>query len=180
VRRLVVLALLGCASAGGNSTPAPEPPDRILVVDDRGTVYRTLNERNDGSQQSLPVTRQQAYIALVAAYGDLGLEVNTLDSKVGRVGARNVNAPRRLAGQQLAKYLDCGSDRVGAPAANSFAVLLNAESVVAAEANGSSEVRTVVSASAQEHGTSASRIPCTSTGQLERRINLTAVTHVVR
>jgi hypothetical protein len=176
MRRLLVLALLGCASGGSGAPPAVSTPDRILMVDERGRVLRTTDNPNEGSEQLVPAAPGATLQALVGAYGELGLAVNTLETREGRVAARGVAAPRRIAGKPLSAYLDCGNDVVGAPAANGYAVLLNVESLVTPDAPGTVRIRSFVTASARAQGVSSTAVHCTTTGALEKRLHLAAAT----
>ena len=173
MRRLLVLALLGCASAPASNPP---PPDRVILVDDRGRVYRTANDANEGVTQDVPGPRDDVLRAVVGVYQDLGLDVNTLDPAAGLVGARNLNVPRRLGGQPISKYLNCGSDPMGGPTADSYLVTINAQSVATPASQGGKSddvlVRTTVPATARRPGVSADPVHCTSNGALEKRINL--------
>ena len=177
MRRLLVLALLGCASGGSGAPPATRTPDRILMVDERGRVLRTTDNPNEGSEQLVPAAPGAALQALAGADGELGLAVNTLETRDGRVAARGIAAPRRIAGKPLSAYLDCGNDVVGAPAANGYAVLLNVESLVTPDAApGAVRIRSFVSASARAQGVSSTSVHCTTTGALEKRLHLAAAT----
>jgi hypothetical protein len=177
MRRLLVLALLGCASGGGSTTPASSPagdPNRVVLVDDRGRVYRTPADRAPGDEQIVPATRQQAVQALVGAYEALGLSVNTLDWTNGRVGVRAFTAPRRLGGTQLGKFFDCGINHLGEQRANSYAMRLDVESVVTQQSTDRVLMSTRAGATAKQLSVSSDPLNCSSSGHLEKRLHMLA------
>lgn len=176
MRRLLVLALAGCASGGGTGTPAGSisAPPRVLLVDEQGRVYRTSDTRADAEQQLAPGTRQQAVQALVGVYEELGISVNTIDWNSGLVGVRSFAAPRRIGGTPIGRYMDCGADHVGEPRANSYAVQLNVESVATQRGLDSVLLSTVASGTARQQGVSSDPLTCVTTGVLEKRLNVLA------
>ena len=175
MRRLLVLALLGCAS-GGSSAPAPAdapaPPDRILLVDQQGRVYRTTNTVTPGVDQVVPGTTDEAVQALLGAYGELGLSVNTIEPRAGRVGARDFSAPSRLGGRLISTYVDCGPDNFGNPRASTYALLLNVQSAVQPASAGHVRATTTMTATGRKRGVSGDPITCESTGVLEKQLNV--------
>lgn len=176
MRPFLLLALLGCASGGGTGSPAVTnaAPDRVLMVDERGRVLRTTNQTASAAEQEVPATTQQALQALVGAYESMGVTVNQIDWNTGLMGARNFSAPRRIAGKQLATYIDCGTTSVGQPRANSYAVMLTVESVVRPGSTGSVMLTTLATGTARQQGVSGDPVHCVTTGALEKRINLLA------
>ena len=176
-RLLLILALAGCASGSGTSTSAgsvPGDPNRVVLVDDAGRVYRTPSSRAPGHEQSVPATRQAAVQALVGAYEALGLSVNTLSWNDGRVGVRGFNAPRRIDGTPLGKFFDCGTNHLGEPRANRYAMRLDVESVVVPQSTERVLFSTTAGATAKQLGVSSDPLHCSTLGELEKRLNLIA------
>ena len=177
MRRALILALLGCASGGGSSgsgASAPAVPDRVVLVDERGRVYRSAGGGAAAAEQEVPATTQQAVQALVGVYESLGVSVNVLDWTTGRVGVKRFAAPRRLGDRAMSSYMDCGVTSVGQPRANSYAVTLNMESVVQPGTTGKVVITTLASGTARQLGVSSDPLGCTTTGQLEKRVNVLA------
>ncbi|CAA9361154.1 MAG: hypothetical protein AVDCRST_MAG40-3488 [uncultured Gemmatimonadaceae bacterium] len=170
----LLLPLLACASSGARSggANAPAPPDRVVLVDERGRIYRSPVLRNEAEEQVVPGTMQQSVQALVAAYESLGLSVNTVDWTTGLVAARGLAAPRRIGGIVLGRYVDCGSTQVGQQRADSYAVTLNTESVVRPGETGRMVISTFMNGSARPRGVAGEPVPCATTRALERRIHL--------
>lgn len=176
MRRAVLLSVLlvGCASGGGGSAgpPVTATGDRVVLVDERGQVYRSPAPSVAVEQQVVPGTMRQSVEALVGAYESLGLGVNTVDWTQGVVAARGVVAPRRIAGAVLSRYVDCGSTHVAQRRADSYAITLTVESVVRPGETDKMVISTLTSANARPRGVSGDAIPCTTTNALERRIHL--------
>ncbi len=176
MRRLFILVLFGCASRSGSSGSgtAASMPDRVVLIDERGQVYRTTDTRASAAEQVVPATAPQALRALVGVYESLGLSVNTLDWENGRVAARAILAPRRIAGRSIADYIDCGVNHIGQQRASSYAVLLTMESVVRPETAGRMLIATLATATARQQGVSSDPLTCSTTGLLEKQIHLLA------
>ena len=173
MRRPIVLALLGCPSSGGGSSQVPPAqPDRILLVAERARVYRTRNDNVTTVDQLAPGTVDQAVQALVGAYGELGIDVNTIEPRAGRVGARAYSAPSRIGGKPLATFVDCGTDNFGNPRASTYAVVLDVTSAVEPASAGYVRASTLLTARGRQRGVSSDPIVCTTTGALEKRINV--------
>jgi hypothetical protein len=183
MRVLLLLAVVGCASSGGGTTtqPAPQgPSDQVLLVDASGKVYRRTGDQDRPVEQTAPGTVADGVQAVFAAYGDLGVPAVTAEPATGRVASREFEAPSRIGGRPISSYIDCGSDPMGSPRAASYAVLLTARSNVTAADSGHVTLGTVVRATARQRGVSADPIACESTGALEKRINLQAITHLAK
>lgn len=174
MRQLYVLLLLGCAS-GGAGAPASRTAgaaDRVLLVDERGRVYRTNVSRVEMPEQVVPGTARQTVEALVGVYESMGLSVNTIDWAAGLVGARGVVAPRRLVGSALSTYLDCGASQMGQLRADSYSLMIDVESWAKPSTPGQMVVSTITKGTARARGVSSDPVPCTTTSVLEKRIHL--------
>lgn len=174
MRHLCVLLLAGCAS-GAPRDPASGPTgvtDRVLLVDERGRVYRTTAARTDVPEQVVPGTARQTVEALVGVYESLGLSVNAVDWTAGVVAARGVDAPRRIAGAALSTYLDCGSSQIGQQRADSYAITIYVESLAKPEGPGRMIVSTRTNGTARPRGVSGDPLTCVTTLALEKRIHL--------
>lgn len=187
MRRVLVLALLGCASGGSGGgkptsttvTPAAAP-ERVVLVDARGRVYRTTDDNVTALEQLAPGTPAQAVQALVGAYEELGITVNTVDPAAGRVASENFSPTSRVGGKPLTAYVDCGTDNFGRSRVGTYAVTMTTRSAVQPAGAGQVRVQTVMSASAKQRGVSADPIACQSTGALEMRLNTMFATRMAK
>jgi hypothetical protein len=170
-RFLVGLVTLGCASGGGSTAvSAPAGPDRVILVD-QGRVYRTTNDNMSAVEQLVPGTQEQVLQHLVGAYEEIGVSVNSMEPKVGRIASQSFLTPSRLGGQPITKYVDCGADQFGRPRAGTYAVTITTTSTVAPATTGYMRVQTLMTANARQRGVSGDAINCVSTSELEKRVN---------
>ena len=173
MRRLAIpaalLLLAGCA-AGSGATAAPPagPPPRVDAV---GNGYDVrLSDDAEAAVTRLEAAPEAAWTALMAAYGKLEIPLATVDAAGRTVGNPGFSVRRRLGGQPLSHYLDCGTNLTGI-IANSYIVKLSVGSKLTPEAQGGTTLETRVTASATSpQGTGSGPVRCSSTGRLESDI----------
>jgi len=108
--------------------------------------------------------------ALVQVYGDLGIEIAGANPSTRSLNNPKFVVSRRLGGERLSRYLECGSGSIGG-FADHFRIQMNILSQVVAKPDGQSTLHTTIQAIGDNpEGTSNTRVPCSSTQQLERRI----------
>ncbi len=123
----------------------------------------------------VPASAEEAWSVLGKVYGAMGIPVTDSDPDAREMGNR-AHATRRIQGQRLSVFLDCGRDLSG-PLVNRYDITLSVatkvvrrDPVPASNALLRSELVTVVSASGKPRSTSGNTVPCTSTGALEKLI----------
>jgi hypothetical protein len=105
-----------------------------------------------------------------AVFKELEIPPGIDDPANGRFGNVDFWKTRRLAGQAMSTYLNCGESFTG-PAADTYRIYISLVAIVRPVGKGASELETAFHAQAQNmEGTSSDRIPCGSTGRLEERI----------
>jgi hypothetical protein len=164
---VAILAITGCASAGGSARP-PDTPTRVLT----GGTSADVLIANDAEAGALRVraTPEAAWIALPGVFEALEIPVDQVDPRQKILGNSAFTTRRRLAGQPLSAYLSCGSTLSG-PIANQYDVRFSIVSQVLPSADNEAAIRTRVQATARSRdGASSSSVPCASTGGLETRI----------
>ena len=165
----LVAAAAGCASSPSSSGPntAPGPSERTLAVDDQN-IYRTTVLPN--AKSPVPATADRAFQALRLVYDELGVKPTMVDPNTGRIGNTNFWVSRRLAGNAISTYLNCG-DTFSGPIANTYRIYISLASIIRPDGPTASELETAFSAEAQNmEGTSSDRVACGSTGRLEEQI----------
>ena len=171
MRRFVfVIALAGaaaCASSGSSRPPGLDTPaERVIAADNQG-AYRTTVAPN--AKVPVPASPSRVFEALAAVYRELDIPVATNDPATGRVGNVDFWKARKLGGQPISSYLNCGDSITGA-AADNYRVYLSLLSAVARDGAGS-VLETAFTATARNmEGTTADRVACGTTGRLEERI----------
>ena len=104
-------------------------------------------------------------------YEELSFQFNTLLSDTRIAGTRGTPAPDRIGKLPLSRFLQCGTDGIGSPNADAYAVTLTVLSRVDVVGPATSVVQTRVVASARGRSASGSQVRCRSNGRLERLIN---------
>ena len=157
-----LISSIACASSGG----PPTDTQRVILTDDQ--IYRTSVSGN--AKTILSATPDQVWTALGQVYAGLGVEVATLDRANGRIGNAKFYKSRRMAGESISAFLNCG-DTFSGPAANVHRIHMSLISTVRPGPGGKTELETSFNAEAQSmEGASSDRLACGTTGVLEERI----------
>lgn len=161
-----VLLLAGCSSAV-SLQPSGMPPR----LDEVGGGYEVrISDSSGPSQVTLQADVDAAWAGLMQAYQELGIPVTTIDTHQRVLGNQKFEARRRLAGQQISTFLDCGSN-LTRTIADTYRVELAVLSRLEPQAGGGSILQSRVTATARSpEGASGNPINCGSTGRLEGRI----------
>lgn len=171
VRLLPLLVLASCAPAAAPAAPSRSAAVQTVRIEtSTGTSEARIEPTRPVAQSAtvaLPPAR--VWAALPAAYTALGLPAGRGDEAAGRWVAGPAQVTRALGGTRLSRYLDCGAT-VSTPNADAYAVTLTVDTRLAPAAGGATQVETRVQAHARPLETAGDRVPCTSTGGLERRL----------
>ncbi|MGH7721199.1 MAG: hypothetical protein ACREON_20460 [Gemmatimonadaceae bacterium] len=165
MRRLMLLALVGCASGSGTGSN-PSIEERVVLTDDR--LYRSTVDTRVRTTV-LPASRDSVWPLLLTAYREMGIEVKTLNPAVGELGNTAFTAHRSLAGKPLSNFRNCGSDAISGPMANTHRIHLSILTTLAPDTAGTA-MSTRLRATAQKLGVSSDPLPCSTTGRLEDQL----------
>ena len=170
-RLLLLLAITGttsCASSGSSKKPGLDTPtERVIAADNQGTFRTTVSPN---AKALIPAPPNRVFEALAAVYKDLDVPTVTNDPASGRIGNADFWKSRKLGGEAISTFLDCGSSITGA-AADNYRVYISLLSAVRPDGSGGSELETAFTATARNmEGTTADRVACGTTGRLEERI----------
>lgn len=170
------------APAGGPLQNAAAGSVNVLRIEGAGSTVElaSVGDATRGTEQAVAVDADRAYATLVGVYESLGLAVNFVQSDARVLGARDVRVSRSLGKHPLSRYLDCGSDAMAGPAANSYTVTLTAVTRVSPAGPAASTLLTQVAASARSASASGGTVRCGTTGRLEKELNAAAVLAAVR
>lgn len=158
------LACAACATTAPSSSPAS---DRILVSSDAGVIRDYSSIANPTAAVAAPA--DSAFAALRAIYKWAGVDVTLYKPETRDIGNLSFTKYNRLGGTLLHEYVSCGSTMTG-PAADNYRVQMSLVSRVTPKETGSS-VETVLTARADDPGTSKGWLACQTTGALENKIN---------
>ena len=163
----------GCASGSSGSANAED--DRPAIPNERRTVLRVgnyerleiFNEPGVGVR-TINVAADVAWRALGGVYVELGIPVTSSNPNSMELGNPGYPA-RRVGGDRMNSFVDCGSDLSG-PLANLYEVTLTVSTRLTAKGPESTEVLTVVDAWGKPRAVSGNTVHCQSRGVLELRV----------
>ena len=174
---LAALSAAACASGGGEG-------GREVVADvsrpgSVTTMEMILVEDEAGRSAVLDADREAVWDALYAAYQGLGIEVRHADTSTGVMGNRDLELRRRLGGERLSRYFDCGDLVSGGAAADRFVVNVEVLSRITPSGEGTRVATSLAATGRDPGGTSRDEVRCTSRGTLEAEILERTVAGVV-
>jgi hypothetical protein len=150
------------------TVPASSANGRVLATSDEGAIIRD-NDVIVTPAIEIPAPPDSVFAVLPAIYSQFGVEVKVSDRNIGEIGNKGFTKSYRLGKAALHEYVGCGSTMTG-PAADSYRVQMSLVSHVKPKGLGST-VETVLTARADDPGSSKGWISCLSTGVLEDRIS---------
>jgi hypothetical protein len=169
------LALAACATTGESNMPDRSTTTISMAAHGAeesvgtGTTSITTSAAAGPARVRIGASPDQVWNALHAVYTDLGIPVETIDLQNRRLGNIAFVQRRRLGGQPLSRYFDCGTNAFGSALADSERIQLHITSRVAADGT-DSEVSTDVRATALSGAASGTAVNCRSRGALEAAI----------
>ncbi len=168
-----LLSLAGCAPS--QSSIAPSGATRPVRLQTEDLMTTTTYEFNITPtdrvvSNSLAGAPERAWPYLVAAYQEIGLPINILDEKTWTLGTLNASTGRKLMGQPLSTFLDCGRAGGGALRVQTYAVNVAVHTVLKRAGQESFVVHSVVQGRAKDPVQNNPPVTCSSTGKLEENI----------
>jgi hypothetical protein len=174
VRPLVCCAVL-CACASNSPTPdvsVTPVSARVVTSTGSGVVDLSRSAETVGVPIAVGAGPDTVFRALVAVYKDLGIATPLLEPASRVAGNQMFRMRRRLGGQPMQGYVDCGGTP-GQPNAETYDMEIGLVSYVTPVSGGGSTITTTLSAAGNDPMLGKDRqMRCASTGELERRIVL--------
>ncbi len=165
---LVVGACGGTAGTGGSSGPAPV--ERMGVTSGVGELGSTEMHNEGGfAMHGIDHAPDSVWAVLPEVYERLGIDEAGAVPAERLYGARNVRV-RRIEGQRLSTFIDCGTGPTATPRADEYDVRMTVVTRVLDGEAGASRLETTVQAAARPRGVSGNPVDCASRGSLEARI----------
>ncbi len=164
---LLLLALAGCAG-GGLQTGSSGPSTTRMETGGGGFEITAARDERVATHDVL-APADRVWAALPAAYRAVGLAGGVVSQGERVFGTPLMRSRGRLAGERAARFLNCGSNPIGAPAANLYDLEATVRTAVQTNPDGTTrlELRVEAVAAPPAGGT---RAQCTSTRVLEDRI----------
>lgn len=162
---LLLLLLAGCAPRG-SAGAAPPPPTETRVQ--RGSDVILI--RNEGGRVEAEVGAPllRVWEALGATYEALEIPLETIEPAQGKVASPRFRA-RRIAGERMSHWVDCGGSMTG-PRADSYLVRLTVTTTLRPAGDDATRLLTSVDATARPADVSGNEIHCSSKGTLGEAI----------
>lgn len=164
-RARTVVAALAATLAAGCSAPAVASRAQSTVVDVQRRVIRTDDY---GISTSLDAPRDSALRALAAAYADLGIPADVVDTAQYALARNETLFPRSFQGKRASVFFACGDRPMGGSHADNGRVYASIRSQVLAGTGGSVVQTLVEGRVVPDGGTSGGPLHCGSTGEIER------------
>lgn len=164
---LMVLALAACGACASSGQGArPETVSRVFVPG--GSGAQMYNEPGVGSRL-VDAPLDSVWLALPRAYELLGIPDAGVDAERTMFGNPGYRA-RRIEGERLSKYVDCGMGSTAIPNADQYEVTLSVLTRLTAGQDGGTMVVTTVEATGKPRAVSGNPVYCQSKGTLEARV----------
>jgi hypothetical protein len=172
VAAVSTITLAACSQSGSSAGAAPVPV--TVSAQQGGTTGSMAGVQmmvgSVGQTARVGASRDAVWAKLPAAYESLGLPLSFKEDARFRLGNDQIKARRALNGVQMRTIVDCGSDLNGEKAEN-YDIRLTIETTVAQGSTAdAAEVTTMVSALGRSPNFGNNDVPCTTKGELERRI----------
>jgi len=169
---LIALGAVGACAPSGADT-APPPPQAaapVRVSGPRGGIGST-EIHNDPSivTRSVAAPVDSVRAALPTVFQALGIPQAGADPEQ-RVFGNPEFRPRRIDGERLSRYIDCGMGITAVPKADDYDVTMSVLTRLTPATNGGTVVATTVGATGKPRGVSGNSVHCPSKGTLEARI----------
>ena len=169
LRRLALLSLCGVATLTATRMLAAQTVDGPIMRLPAFLEPVRMDTLVFG-WETFPQSRAATYTAVRAAYDALKIKLEFDDPGAGVLGMTRFRAPKRIGGDRLSAYFDCGRGTTGTNA-DVMRVTIAGVTYVRDAGNGSTQVGTSMIAQAQDmSGGSTAPLRCGSLGTLEKRI----------
>lgn len=165
---IVAATIAGCASSGTGSTAATSI-ETTRVATPVGTTTLTSVASLQPGFVTLRYPIDVVWRALPAVYDSIGIPVSKLDTLTHVIGTEGFRLRRRLGGVSLTRYLDCGQAQ-GFRSAETYEINLAVITQLQPADAGGTTAATTVQASAKPINFAGEFAPCSSSGDLEKRV----------
>ena len=173
---VLLFGLAACASSPGLTNGSATQTAQMVMP--AGTIAKlSIIAEVDPVVTPLAASAAGAWAQVPAAYADLGIPLTFSQSDNMMAGNQGLNLRRQVGGVGMRNYLLCGDNGSG-PNADSYLISMNIATQVQKVDDGTSKVATVLDATATSMTNGTNPIHCSSTGELEKRLNELVARHL--
>ena len=165
----LVTAAVGCASAGGSSSPATTPETVRINNGVNNTMTTSFMNAPSSNGGVVAYPAERVWSVMRAVYDSLSIPVANQNASVKTLGNADLRLKRRLGDVALSKYINCGSTQ-GFPSADTYEVFLSVMTQLSPTASGGTQIATTIQGQARPITISGEPVRCTSLTTLESRI----------
>ncbi|HEX2187814.1 MAG TPA: hypothetical protein VHG51_02890 [Longimicrobiaceae bacterium] len=164
---LLLLSLCGCA--GGGLAAGSGAPSTTHMETGGGAFDITSTADARVASHAVAAPAERVWAALPAAFQAVGLTGGVVSESERVYGTPLLRFRGRLAGERASRFLRCGTNPIGSPAADLYDLEAVVRAAVQPDAAGAARLEVLVEATAAPPA-GGTRTPCTSTRELEDRI----------
>ncbi len=165
---VLALAACGACASSGQGAPRAGPETVSRVFTPGGGGAEMYNEPGVGSRL-VDAPLDSVWLALPRVYELLGIPDAGADPQQMMFGNLGYRA-RRVEGERLSKYVDCGMGTTAVPNADQYRVTLSVFTRLTPGDDGGTMVVTTVEATGKPRAVSGNPVYCQSKGTLEARV----------
>jgi hypothetical protein len=163
-----IVLLAGCATTAA-TTGELSGRSQIEGGGGRGDPLSGVTEFKLAQRSTVPVPVAQAWPRLVKAYSDLGIPLTSISAADRRLGNEGMKRSHTLANSRISDFLDCGTGGGGANA-DTYSINMSVASRLQALTDSTTEVSTMIQATATPMSFGTPPVVCSTLGSLEARI----------
>ena len=167
---ILLMSAIGCAS---NPSPlgSVRAESTARTVGIGGTVLKlAMIVESEPITKALAASPEGAWAQVAPAYADIGIPLTIFSPQDRLAGNQGLNVRREIGGAPMHNYLNCG-DASGFSNADTYLISLNVATQIQKEADGTSKAATVLDATGTSMSLGTNSVHCSSTTELEARIN---------
>lgn len=166
----LILSALGCAGSTNIGSSAQSTTTNIAGV--ATGMFAKLSMVAESEPVVLPLAASPAgaWSHVAPAYAEIGIPLTIIAADAMLAGNQGFNVRRSIGRVPMRNYLRCGDDGTG-PNADSYQISMNIATQIQKVGDGTSKVATVMDATATSPTMGGNLIHCSTTGELEARVN---------
>ena len=165
-----IVLLGGCASGAPLNGGISSGPAINAGGTHNGDALSTVAQFKVAQRATVQVPIADAWARLSKAYSDLGIPLTTVQPDAHVLGNEGMKRSHTLASQRISQFLDCGSGGSGSANADVYSINMSVVSRLTPTSENSTEVATLIQATATPMTFGTAPVVCSTTGSLEARI----------